>query len=281
MRVFIAGGTGAIGTQLVPMLVEAGHEVIGATRSAVGADRLRAQRADAVRLDVFDRDAVLETVAAAAVDVVIHQLTSLGSADLRANARVRVEGTRNLVDAALQAGVPRMIAQSISFAYEGGSGPADESTPLDRDAPEPRRTSVAGVVALEETVGEMPVPVILRFGTFYGPGTWYAPGGRIAGLLAKGAVPANDGVSSFLHVRDAAEATIAALDWPGGPVNIVDDEPAPAREWVPVLAEALGQPVPDPQTGGAAWERGATNAYARTLGWTPAHPTWRTGFADQ
>ena len=277
-RIFVAGATGAIGRLLVPRLVDAGHQVSAATRGAGRANALREQGATPVVLDVFDAAAVRDALKKAAPEVVIHQLTALSDVDLAANARIRVEGTRNLVDAARDAGAGRMIAQSISWAYAPGDGPADETTPLDTDAPPPRATTVAGISALENAVAELDEWAVLRFGTFYGPGTWYAPGGLLATRLADGAVPANDGVASFLHIADAADATIAALDWPSGPVNIVDDEPAPAREWVPVLAAALGQPAPEPSAGGAAWERGASNAKARSLGWRPTHPSWRTGF---
>jgi nucleoside-diphosphate-sugar epimerase len=278
-RIFIFGATGAIGRLLVPRLVSAGHQVTAATRGASKAGALRDQGATPVVLDVFDAEAVRDALKEAAPEVVIHQLTALSDVDLAANARIRVEGTRNLVDGAKAAGVRRMIAQSISWAYQPGDGPADETTPLDTQAPPPRGTTVAGISALENAVAELDEWVVLRFGTFYGPGTWYAPGGLMAGRLADGTVSANDGVASFLHIADAADATLAALDWPSGPVNIVDDEPAPAREWVPMLAAALGQPAPQPSEGGAPWERGASNTKARSLGWRPIHPTWRTGFS--
>ncbi|MFJ6217433.1 NAD-dependent epimerase/dehydratase family protein [Streptomyces sp. NPDC092296] len=278
MRIFLAGATGAVGRVLLPLLLDAGHRVVAASRTAAGVERLRAQGADAVRLDVFDRAAVGDALRAAAPDAVVHQLTALADADPADNARVRREGTRNLVDAARAAGVGRMVAQSISWAYRPGDGPAGEDEPLDTGAPEPRATTVQGVAALEDAVAEIPEHVVLRYGTFYGPGTWYAPGGLMADRLRAGLLPADDGVSSFVHVQDAARAALLALDWPRGVVNVVDDDPAPAREWVPALAAALGAPAPEPTTGGAGWQRGARNTAARTLGWQPQHPTWRTGF---
>ncbi|MEU6852243.1 NAD(P)-dependent oxidoreductase [Actinacidiphila alni] len=278
MRIFIAGGTGVIGRPLVPLLVGRGHDVLVGTRGADRVPALREAGADGVVMDVFDAESVTAAVAAAAPDVIVHQLTSLAGGDLAANARIRTEGTRNLVDAAKRAGVRRMIAQSISWAYAPGDGPADEATLLDTAAPAPRSVSVGGVAALESAVAEIDEHVILRYGTFYGPGTWYAPGGMVAGALAKGLVPANDAVSSFVHVEDAAAAVVSALGWPNGPVNVVDDEPAPAHAWVPVLAAALGAPAPERTAGGNAWERGATNARARFLGWQPAYPSWREGF---
>lgn len=281
MRVFVAGATGAIGRILVPLLVDAGHEVTAVTRTTSGLGQLRAQGATAVLADVYDRAALTGAVVSAAPDAVIHQLTALSGGSPVDNARIRREGTRNLVDAARKAGVGRLVAQSISWAYQPGESPADESTPLDTTAPEPRATTVGGVRALEEAAGEIDDHVVLRYGTFYGPHTWYAPGGFIAGKLRQGQLPANTGISSFVHVADAARAALLALDWPTGVVNVVDDEPAPATHWVPVLAEALGEPVPGAVDGGAGWERGASNARARGLGWTPRHTTWRTGFAEQ
>jgi nucleoside-diphosphate-sugar epimerase len=274
MRIFVAGASGAIGTALVPQLIEAGHEVLGTSRSTGGVDRLASMGATGVRLDVFDRAAVRAAVIGAEPEVVIHQLTALADFSLADNARIRVEGTRNLVDAALAARVRRMVAQSIAFAYEPGDCPADEDTPLAGTSEEPRATTVSGVRALESAVAELPRYVILRYGTLYGPGTWYAPGGRMAAQLR-----ATDGISSFVHVHDAASAAVQALSWRSGVVNIVDDEPAPGREWVPVLASALGVPAPEPTPGRAPWERGATNSLARKLGWQPRFPSWRTGFS--
>jgi nucleoside-diphosphate-sugar epimerase len=279
MRVFVAGASGAIGRFVVPALIEAGHQVVGASRSQQGVDRLHAQGAEGVRLDVFDRAAVLSAVAAAAPDAVMHQLTALSNGSSADNARIRKVGTRNLVDAAKGAGVDRIVAQSISWAYEPGDTPAEENTPLDVAAPEPRSVTIGGIVALEEAVREIENHVILRYGTLYGQGTWYAPGQLIAKQLSAGEFTATDGVSSFVHVADAARAAVLALDWPSGVVNIVDDEPAPGREWARVLAEALGVPAPEPTPGGAGWERGANNGLARTSrDWQPQYPSWRTGF---
>jgi nucleoside-diphosphate-sugar epimerase len=158
--------------------------------------------------------------------------------------------------------------------------------PLDLGAAEPRSRTVEGVRAVEGTAAELETAVLLRYGILYGPGTWYAPGGAVAAALAGdpdapflGYLEADSSVSSFVHVADAAAAAVAALDWPAGPVNIVDDEPAPGREWVPVLAAALGLPAPEARPGRLSWARGASNGLARSRGWRPEYPTWRTGFA--
>ncbi|MGW4203162.1 NAD-dependent epimerase/dehydratase family protein [Streptomyces sp. NPDC004726] len=288
MRVFVAGATGAVGSLLVPMLVAAGHEVTGTSRSLAGIERIRSLGATGFQADALDADGLRHAVRAAAPEAVIHQLTDLSGADGAANGRLRREGTRNLVEAAKAAGVGRIVAQSISWAYAPGEGPAEEVAPLDDTAAQPRAGVVAAVRALEETAAELETAVLLRYGLLYGTGTWYAPGGAFAAALAGdrsarflGSTVANDAVNSFVHVADAAGAALAALDWPGGPVNIVDDEPAPAHEWLPALAEALGVPAPGVVTGRQEWERGALNALARSRGWQPEWPTWRTGFAAQ
>ncbi|MDH6119950.1 nucleoside-diphosphate-sugar epimerase [Kitasatospora sp. GAS204A] len=291
MRILLAGATGAIGRRLLPLLLDSGHQVVATSRSAERLARLRERGAQAVRLDVFDRAAVERAVAEAAPDAIMHQLTALADVDLAANARIRREGTRNLVDAAQRAGVGRIVAQSISWAYQGGDAPATEATPLDDTIEEPRATTVGGLRALEQAAAELPEHVVLRYGILYGPGTWYAPGGLMAQRLHRGELAAGAAVSSFLHVEDAALAALAALDWPSGTVNIVDDEPAPARDWVPALAAALGAPAPaavpatgdatGDGTGRAGWERGADNTLARvTRGWRPTRASWRDGFAD-
>jgi nucleoside-diphosphate-sugar epimerase len=282
MRIFVAGATGAVGRLLVPMLVGAGHSVSATSRSEAGLATLRAAGVDAFAADVYNPEALAAAVRAAAPEVVIHQLTALREYDVAANARIRTVGTRNLVDAALAAGARRMIAQSISWAYQPGAEPADEQTPLDLAAAPPRAHTISGIRALEDAVAELPEHVVLRYGTLYGPGTWYAAGERIAGQLRNGELAADAAVSSFLHVEDAARAAVAALDWAGGPVNVVDDDPAPATEWLPRLAEALGQPAPPIRDGARpGWARGATNALARNkLDWAPSRPSWRTGFAE-
>lgn len=280
-RVLLAGATGVLGRALVPLLLRAGHQVTGITRTERGADRLRAQGATPVLADVLDRDALAAAVAGSAPTVVLHQLTDLGSGDLAANALLRERGTRNLVDVATGLGVRRVVAQSIAWAYRPGADPAGEDEPLDLGADEPRRTSVAGVAALEAAVRELPEHVVLRYGLFYGPGTWYAPDGAQAGAARAGTLAATPDVAGFVHVEDAAAAAVAALDWPTGPVNVCDDDPAAGTEWVPAFCRAVGAPPPPvldrPRAGFA---RGADNRHAREdIGWKPRRPSWRAGFA--
>jgi nucleoside-diphosphate-sugar epimerase len=284
----VAGATGAVGRLLVPLLVAAGHQVTGISRTLTGTERMRRQGASPVQADEFDRDGLRQVVTAAAPDALIHQITTLADADGAATNRLRRTGTRNLVDAARSAGVQRIVAQSISWAYVPGEDPADETVPLDTRAAQPRGQMVDGIQALEEEAAELDTAVLLRYGILYGPGTWYAPGGAVAAALAGnpavrflGSIEADRSVSSFVHAADAARATVAALDWPAGPVNIADDEPAQAREWLPVLATALGVPAPEASSGQQTWARGASNGLARSRGWQLEHPSWRSGFAAQ
>ena len=217
MRIFLAGAGGAIGRRLTPLLRAAGHEVAGTTRSAYKADALRALGAAPVVVDVFDAAALARAVAAAAPDVVIHQLTDLAFAPgtpqyaegLARNARLRIEGTRNLVAAAKAAGVGRMIAQSIAFIYAPRPGARVESDPL-APAEGAMAETVAGVIALEAAVLSLPQGIVLRYGFFYGPGTW---------SVATPHPPA-------VHVDAAAQATLLALTkGKPGIYNIAEDDP--------------------------------------------------------
>ncbi|TWF78665.1 nucleoside-diphosphate-sugar epimerase [Pseudonocardia hierapolitana] len=280
-RILLAGSTGVVGRRLVPLLVENGHHVTALTRRPEHVPALRAAGADPAVVDVKDAVALAATVRDVAPEVVVHQLTDLGAADLSANAELRVTGTRNLVDAALAAGARRVVAQSIAWAYAGGDAPAGEDTPLDLDAPEPRATSVRGISALEAAVREAPAWVVLRYGMFYGPDTWFAPGGLRAADARAGRLVADGDVTSFLHVDDAAAAAVAALEWPSGAVNVCDDEPAAGRDWVPAFCEAVGAPAPPVSDAPRReWARGADNRLAREeLGWMPEHRSWRQGFA--
>ncbi|GAA1161021.1 NAD(P)-dependent oxidoreductase [Kribbella jejuensis] len=266
MRIFIAGATGVIGRRLVPLLLAQGHQVTALSR------RSQVPGAETVLGDVYDPTRLRELVAQARPDVLMHQLTDLTSRDFAANGRIRREGTRNLMDAALAAGVRRVISQSIAWAYEPGTTPADESTPLDLHSPdEYRRTTVEAVATLEEITAEAPEWVALRYGMLYGPETWYTKNG----LMATSPLPTGPDVTSFLHIEDAAHAAAAALTWPSGPVNIVDDEPLAASVWAPAFAASVGAPPPQPaDSPRTPWARGATNGRARNLGWRPAHPTF-------
>jgi nucleoside-diphosphate-sugar epimerase len=278
VKVFLAGTSGAAGRLIVPQLVAAGHLVSGTTRSPEKFAGIAASGARPVALNVLDRAATLAALQAERPDVVIHMLTDLAGLDFAANSRLRQEGTRNLVDAAQAVGVQRMIGESISWVYAPGAGPAREGQPLDLNAPLPRGRMVAVVNLAEQAVAEMPVGVILRCGIFYGPGTWYARDGLTTKQIFRGEIEATDGLTSFIHVADVAQATLQALHWPAGVVNIVDDQPAPGTEWVPLYASLVGAPPPPLKPGSQPWERGESNSKARGLGWIPAYPSWRQGF---
>ncbi|MFG1856459.1 NAD-dependent epimerase/dehydratase family protein [Actinomadura geliboluensis] len=276
MKILLAGATGVVGRRLIPLLVQAGHEVAGTTRRSDRAGLLRDLGAAPVVVDMLDGRAVRDAVAAERPDAVIHQLTDLSAEDFDANSRLRIAGTRHLVDAAKAAGVETMVAQSIAWLYVPGDTAAVESDPLDSSLP-----PYAGVAALEDAVGEMPRGVVLRYGALYGPGTWYAPDGAIAERARAGTLRLAPSWTSFVHADDAASAALAALDWPAGAVNIVDDEPATTADWLPVYSAAIGAPHP-----GSAGKHAATtgrpvsNAKALDLGWKPQVTSWRTGFAQ-
>ncbi|MDX6742489.1 NAD(P)-dependent oxidoreductase [Actinocorallia sp. A-T 12471] len=272
MKIFLAGATGAIGRALVPKLVAAGHDVSGTSRRREGGRLIEEMGAHPVIVDVLDARKLKKAVKAERPDVIVHQLTDLSGNDFEANGLLRINGTRNLVDAAKAAGVEAMVAQSIAWLYVRGERPAVESDDFDPSLP-----PFKSVTALEEAVAEMPRGVVLRYGAFYGPGTWYAADGDIAAKVKIGDLSRGPVWTSFVHVEDAADAALAALDWEAGAVNVVDDEPATADDWLPAYAAELGAPEPRAHRHAAAQGRPVSNAKAKSLGWTPVHPTWRDG----
>jgi nucleoside-diphosphate-sugar epimerase len=305
MRVFVAGATGAIGRPLVPKLVAAGHEVTGMTRSEERAEGLRRAGARAVVCDALDAEAVRAAVGGARAEAIVHQLTALPDRlDFRdrdlytATNRVRTEGTDNLLAAARETGTRRLVCQSVAFAYAPGGEPIkSEDAPLLRDAPGGFGEGVRAIGRMERQVLEAD-GVVLRYGFFYGPGTYYGEDGSSTRDVRRRRMPVvggGTGIFSFVHLDDAADATVIAVErGPSGVYNIVDDEPAPLREWLPVFAEAAGAKRPlrvpvwlarlvggEAVVASAVGLRGASNAKAkRELGWQPAHPSWRQGFAE-
>ena len=306
MRVFVAGATGAIGKQLVPRLVEAGHEVHGMTRSESKQAMLHELGAVPVVADALDPDQVAEAVGRARPDVIVHQLTALAGVEIRhpergvaMTNRVRTEGTDHLLSAGQVVGVRRFVAQSIGLYVRTGGPVKSEEDPFDPSPPGELREGAAGIHHLEQAVlgARWTEGIVLRYGAFYGPGTHLAPGGELSELVRKRRFPLvgdGGGVWSFIHVADAAEATVAAVEHGSrGVYNVVDDDPAPVAEWLPALAQTLGakKPMRVPRfivrlfAGEAGVVmmtdvRGASNAKAkRELAWRPAHPSWRQGFA--
>jgi 2-alkyl-3-oxoalkanoate reductase len=303
MRVFVAGATGAIGRSLVPRLIEAGHEVTGSTRSPARASQLTNMGATPVIVDGLDRPAVLQAVQAAEPEVIVHQMTAL--THLRSFRRfdqqfaltneLRTKGTDYLLDAAAATGTRRFIAQSfIGWNNARTGGPVkSEADPLDPHPLAATTKTMAAIRHVEETVPQaVPEGLVLRYGMFYGPGASDA----MLDVVAKRKMPViggGTGVWSFTEVTDAAAATAAAITRGApGVYNIVDDDPAPVRDWLPYLSECLGvkPPMHVPAwlgrllAGGLVLSmmteaRGASNAKAkRELGWAPSYPSWRDGF---
>jgi nucleoside-diphosphate-sugar epimerase len=318
MNVFVAGASGVIGRELVPQLVARGHEVVGMTRSASKQDLVRSLGARPVVADALDPDAVARAVASAEPEVIVHQLTALSgrmrirdarhpehfSGTVMTN-RLRTEATDHLLAAGRAVGARRFVAQSIAaFRFGRTGGPVQtEDEPLDPDAPPAGlRAGLEAILHLERAVTgiEWGEGLALRYGGFYGPGTGIslAPDAVLAAPVRKRRFPIvgdGGGIWSHIHVHDAAAATADAVErGRPGVYNVVDDDPAPVREWLPVLASVLDakppRHIPRWLARLAAGEtatlmmtevRGASNAKAkRELGWTPRYASWRQGFAQ-
>ncbi len=309
MRVFVAGATGAIGRQLVPRLVAAGHEVTGMTRSESKLAMLRELGALPVMADALDPDQVAEAVGRARPEVIVHELTAIGALDMRhfdrdfaRTNRLREEGTDYLLSAGHAVGVRRFVAQGVAGygMYMRSGGPVkSEEDPLDATPARDMRETLAAIRHLEQAVleADWTEGIVLRYGAFYGPGTSLAPGQEQFELVRRRKFPVvgdGGGVWSFIHVADAAVATVAAIEHGSrGVYNVVDDDPAPVADWLPALAQELGakKPMRVPRFVGRMFAgeagvvmmteiRGASNAKAkRELGWRPAHSSWRQGFA--
>ena len=300
MRVFVAGASGALGSHLVPQLIDAGHEVIGTHNSPDSGQLLQVLGADPVRLDLLDRSAVHAAVLSSKPDAIVHQATALANAKFGRNLdktmattiRLRTEGTDALLAAAREAGVRRFVAQSFApFLYARQGGPVKtEADPVDQNPLPHTGKGYGAVIYLEKATTDFG-GIALRYGGFYG-----AANDALIEPVRKRLLPIvgdGDGIFSWLHLDDGAAATVLALEHPGPAIyNIVDDEPAPVRDWLPVLAAALGAKPPRHAptwlarlvAGPAAVEmatraRGSSNAKAkRELGWTLRYPSWRTGF---
>ena len=300
MRVFVAGASGALGSRLVPQLIEAGHEVVGTHNSPGRAELLRTLGAKPVMLDLLDVRAVRKAVLENEPQAIVHEATALANAKWGRNFdkvfagtnELRTNGTDALLAAAREAGVRRFVAQSFaSYRYVREGGPVKtEDDPLDPTPPANAQQSFAAMAYLEQTVAEAG-GIILRYGLFYGA----ANDGLIEPVRKRQyPIVGGGGITSWIHLEDAAAATVLALERDGPAIyNIVDDEPAPVREWLPVFAQALGAKPPrrfptwlarliagDAAVVMGTDARGASNEKAkRELGWTPRYPSWRTGFS--
>jgi nucleoside-diphosphate-sugar epimerase len=310
MKVFVAGATGAIGRQLVPMLAGNGHEVVAMTRTPEKAGPLRAIGAEPVVADALDREAVVDAIVRAEPEAVVHQATALTgvfnlkhfSRTFEQTNRLRTLGTDNLVAAARAAGARRFVAQGFAGWPYASDGQAlrTEEDPFEPSPPEEMRSTVNALRHLEAAVlgAEDLEGIVLRYGGFYGPGTSMGDGGTMVEAVRKRQLPiVGDGAgeSSLIHIADAAAGTVVALERGApGVYNVVDDDPAPASEWIPELAKAVGAKPPrrvpvwlaKPLIGEAGvWlmtkAPGASNAKAKAeLGWTPRYPSWRIGFGE-
>jgi 2-alkyl-3-oxoalkanoate reductase len=312
MKVFVAGATGALGKQLVPMLVEGGHEVTGMTRTPAKADQIRSMGARPAIADAFDPEAVAQAVAEAEPEAVVHELTDLTGSFARnidksfaTTNRLRTEGLDHLLAAARAAGARRFIAQSFAgWPFKRVGGPVKtEDDPLDDSPPKPVRQTIAAIRHVEgvATHSDGIEALALRYGGFYGPGTSLSvdPPGEVTKQIQKRRFPIvgdGAGVWSLVHIEDAAAATAAALErGEPGVYNVVDDDPVPVGEVIPEIARVIGAKPPRrvPRwvgriAGGEAGVimmteiRGASNEKAkRELGWQPRYPSWRLGLRDQ
>jgi nucleoside-diphosphate-sugar epimerase len=307
MRIFVAGGTGALGRYLLPQLVAAGHDVTAMTRSDAKSAAVRTGGAEPIVADALDRESVGRAVRRAQPDVVIHQLTSLANLrkfrqfdkEFALTNRLRTEGTDNLLAAAEDAGARRFIAQSFAGWPSARSGDRikTEQDPLDPNPPAHQRRSLAAIQYLERQVAAADLDgLVLRYGGFYGPGSNMTRTGDIAELVGKRRFPLvgdGSGVWSFCHLEDAAAATVAAVDQ-GAPgiYNVCDDEPVEIRTWLPEYARAVGAPPPrhvptwlgrllagEVVVSMMTQIRGASNAKAKAaLDWKPQYPSYREGF---
>ena len=305
LRVLVAGGTGAVGQPIVAMLRDSGHVPVVTTRTYEKAELLTLSGAAAIVMNPLDSESVVAAVRVSEPDAIIHQLTALQSVKLRAFDRslaetnsLRREGTDNLVRAAIDHGVSRIVAQSFGgWIYRRNSGRImTEADPLD-DRPPDSRETLGAILHLEGTVTATPgiEGVALRYGFFYGPGTGLGPGGAITKLIQKHRFPIignGAGVWSMVHIADAASAAVTALEGPPGVYNVADDEPAPVSEWLPYLAQQLGAKPPRRLSpaiarvvAGARAESMMTSisgfspeAFKYNFDWTPKWPSWREGF---
>jgi nucleoside-diphosphate-sugar epimerase len=317
MRVFVAGASGVIGRSLIPRLVEGGHEVVGMTRSRTKQDLVRGLGARSVMADALDPDAVAEAVAAAEPEVIVHELTSLsGPMSMKAarnperfegaivTGRLRTEATDHLLAAGRAVGARRFVAQSFgAFRLTRTGGPVQtEEEPIDPGPSGLRQPGLDAILYLERAVTSIDwgEGLALRYGGFYGPGTAVSldPDAPLAGPVRRRRLPIigkGDGITSYVHVDDAAAATVIAIErGRPGVYNIVDDEPAAQREWLPVLANALGAKPPrhmprrlarllvgETATAMMTEAKGSSNLKARReLGWEPRFPSWRQGFFE-
>lgn len=305
MRVLVAGASGVIGQELLPLLTSVGHEVIGFGRTHRGAPDIVSNGGRFMALDALDAQMTAEIISDIKPDAVVNLLTAIPSRinprkmadDFAVTNRLRTQGTKNVFYAAMRAGAKRFISQGLAYPYEAGAGSANEDVPLWSNPPKQFRTTLDALNTLERQTEEYN-GTVLRFGHLYGPGTIYAPTGSFASDVRARKVPLVGGGTStfsFTHIHDAATAILGALDKQlTGPLNIVDDDPTEMNEWLPEMARMLGAPSPKSAPAllarmavggwGVAFMtrlRGADNSRARLqLDWRPRYSSWREGFTQ-
>ncbi|MBN4910546.1 NAD(P)-dependent oxidoreductase [Staphylococcus sp. EG-SA-13] len=276
-KIFVTGATGLIGTKLTKRLIEEGYEVAGLTTSEKGKEKLDNAGVKAYIGNILEYDTIEKSIGDFKPDIIMNEITDLKQVDMSANTKVRIEGTRNLVEAAIKHDVPHIQSQSIAFVYEAGDTLATEETSLDYDASGDRKITVDGVEGLEKESARLNKHVILRYGLLYGPGTWYGKDGMIYNQFINGEVTMTDGVQSFIHIDDAVETAIQALNFDSGIYNVADDEPVKGDDWAKWYANELNVTPTLNIEPAAPFERGVTNKKFKDQGGKLIYATWKDG----
>ena len=276
-KIFVTGATGLIGTKLTKRLIEEGYEVAGLTTSEKGKEKLDNAGVKAYIGNILEYDTIEKSIGDFKPDIIMNEITDLKQVDMSANTKVRIEGTRNLVEAAIKHDVPHIQSQSIAFVYEAGDTLATEETSLDYDASGDRKITVDGVEGLEKESARLNKHVILRYGLLYGPGTWYGKDGMIYNQFINGEVTMTDGVQSFIHIDDAVETAIQALNFESGIYNVADDEPVKGDNWAKWYANELNVTPTLNIEPAAPFERGVTNKKFKDQGGKLIYTTWKDG----
>ncbi|MCC2088871.1 NAD(P)-dependent oxidoreductase [Mammaliicoccus sciuri] len=276
-KIFVTGATGLIGTKLTKRLIEEGYEVAGLTTSEKGKEKLDNAGVKAYIGNILEYDTIEKSIGDFKPDIIMNEITDLKQVDMSANTKVRIEGTRNLVEAAIKHDVPHIQSQSIAFVYEAGDTLATEETSLDYDASGDRKITVDGVEGLEKESARLNKHVILRYGLLYGPGTWYGKDGMIYNQFINGEVTMTDGVQSFIHIDDAVETAIQALNFESGVYNVADNEPVKGDDWAKWYANELNVSPTLNIEPAAPFERGVTNKKFKDQGGKLIYATWKDG----
>ncbi len=266
-----------LGTKLTKRLIEEGYEVAGLTTSEKGKEKLDNAVVKAYIGNILEYDTIEKSIGDFKPDIIMNEITDLKQVDMSANTKVRIEGTRNLVEAAIKHDVPHIQSQSIAFVYEAGDTLATEETSLDYDASGDRKITVDGVEGLEKESARLNKHVILRYGLLYGPGTWYGKDGMIYNQFINGEVTMTDGVQSFIHIDDAVEIAIQALNFESGVYNVADDEPVKGDDWAKWYANELNVTPTLNIEPAAPFERGVTNKKFKDQGGKLIYTTWKDG----